>query len=250
MLRNNFLASTFALIISPVIFAQGNSVVDFRPGVYIGAQGGLAWTNEGDGPSDFVDHIYDITHTPHSKNTDKGSWGGRLLIGYAFNPYFALDGGFTLYPNNKYTANGLNQAEEHTYKFKTSFYGIDLMAKGILPLEILSPNFCGWSIYAKLGIVAARSSFETEMDGVAFNPTSEHSTINNTALRPGYSLGIGYNFTDDFGVDLSWSGVYGINKIGMTCDTNGVCGTTITAGGNKQTTPYASLLALGISYKF
>ena len=53
------------------------------------------------------------------------------------------------------------------------------------------------------------------------------------AVKFGYALGLGYNFTDHFGIDLSWSGIYGDK---------------ITDSNSKIPSTY--LIALGLSYKF
>lgn len=241
MLRSNFLIGIVIFAIGQTVFA-GNSLADYKPGFYIGGQAGFARTNEGSGPEDMMNILYNIPNEPRFKNMSKGRFGGRLFVGYSFLPYFSLDSDFTLYPSNVFKATGEDDENvKYTYSFKTNFYTIDLMVKGVLPLERVSSVFTGWNMYAKLGAAITRVKYNRFVESEA---NVQSDAITNTSIRPCYALGLGYNFTDNFGVDLSWSGVYSRNKIELI---------KIDEDYNmfpKGKIPSANLIALGITYKF
>jgi opacity protein-like surface antigen len=111
------------------------------------------------------------------------------------------------------------------------------MAKGVLPLEVLLRSIAGWSLYGKLGAAIAIAHYKCEMTGVL---SSEEDVMNqiNAALVPTYAIGVAYNFTDHFGLDLSWTGIYSKKKLDDTQHRD------------YSATPRANFIALGISYKF
>jgi len=247
MQHNKFLIGVLALAASQMSLAKGNGLADYEPGFYIGLQGGRAWTNEGSGPEDFANKIYDLTREPKSRDINNRKFGGKVFVGYSFSPYFSVDGGFTLYPSNEFKAEGIVDAVMGTkgsYNFKTNFYTIDLMAKGILPLEKLSPTLSGWNVYAKLGAALTRVKYKCGEHNLRRRGSwdGEHAKV---SIRPCYALGLGYNFTDNFGVDLSWSGVYSWNRIKMNYD-NATGEYRISA---KDEVPSANMVAIGLSYK-
>ena len=64
------------------------------------------------------------------------------------------------------------------------------------------------------------------------------------AVKFGYALGLGYNFTDHFGIDLSWSGIYG-DKLNKKSTVEATIEEL-----KKFRVPAVNLIALGVSYKF
>lgn len=230
MLYNKFIFGIFLLFMVQMVSAKGNSISDYQPGFYIGAQGGLAWTDEGNAVKDYVSCV----SSDQSPSSKKNKYGGKLFAGYSFTPNFSLEGGFTYYPSNEYEGKGVSN-----YRAKVNFSTIDLMLKGILPLEKLSTNLTGWNLYVKGGSVFTMLKRD---DGVSDKILA--------SAKLGYGLGIGYNFTDKFGVDLSWSGVYSDSKLTFT-ESAGNCHLSSSRQGNDNiTAASANLLALGFTYKF
>jgi hypothetical protein len=212
--------------------AKSNSLANYEPGFYIGAQGGYGKTSEGDGPQKKA-----VSYSPSAEIDNKSAIRGRLFMGYSFTPNWSFEWGFTLYPSNTYKADitVLGVTLANYYKFKTDFAGIDFMAKGILPLEQLSTKLTGFNLYAKLGLVMTFTYYERNHYFL-----SEAEKILVFGTRPGYGIGLGYNFTDHFGVDLSWSGVISFDKL----NSNHM------AVRDYKHIPSAYLIGLGLTYKF
>lgn len=238
---NRFLIGVVVLSLVQISFAKGNRLSDYEPGFYIGIQGGRAWTNEGSGPEDLANKVYDLTQQPKSRDINKRKFGGKVFVGYSFIPYFSLDGGFTLYPSNEFKAEGDNGGgAKNIYNFKTNFFTIDLMAKCILPLEILSSKLNGWNLYAKLGTALTSVRYRYGINSPRDNFDEKYSEF---SVRPCYALGLGYNFTDNFSADLSWSGVYSWNEMGSDM------GRRYLDSKDSKPIPSAYMAAIGICYK-
>jgi hypothetical protein len=231
MLRSKVLISAMILAVSGSAFAgsnpfldTGNSLKDYLPGFYVGGQMGYARTIEGSGAEDLVNQ------TAGKRYINKRNLGARLYMGYSIVPYLSAELGHSLYPTNDYSVKGVNG----TGSYHRPHFATDLMVKGILNMETFSPSLAGWSTFAKAGIAMTISS--AEINKVSSN-TKYH-------FRPAYALGFGYNFTDHFGLDLTWSGMYSKDKV----KAKDIIGATPDSLANK--TPSANLVALGFTYKF
>lgn len=217
MLKSKVLIGAIVLAASGSAFAGANTLKDYQPGLYLGGQMGYARTIEGSGPEDLVNL------STGAKTIDKRKLGARLYMGYSIAPYLSIEIGHSLYPTNDYAVNG-NSVIRIPHK------ATDLMAKGILQMENFSPSLAGWTTFAKAGACMTVSS--GEIAGV--------SSSTNYIFRPAYALGFGYNFTDHFGLDLTWSGMYSKDKLSTK--------ETLESFGKKV--PSANLVALGFTYKF
>lgn len=71
-------------------------------------------------------------------NTSWDDLGLNANVGYLFNRYFAVEGGFTYSPGYTYNTAGTT--------FNSNYYMFDGAAKGILPLSDM------FSLYGKLGV--------------------------------------------------------------------------------------------------
>lgn len=218
MIRSKLLVGIMALVIAQLTFAKNNSLADYNRGVYVGGQVGYAETDFGSGPEDYMRRFPGAT-------TSRGNIGGRMFVGYSLLPYLSLETGLTIYPHVRYS----NNFQSYEY---SSFGAQDLMVKGIFPLERLSTSLTGWNVYGKLGmaVVCIKDSNNDDRD---------------YKVNPAYGLGIGYNFTDHFGVDLSWSGMYSNDKPSATDIKDVVLYKT-----SLNKAPSANIVALGFSYKF
>ena len=228
MLRSKVLISAIVLAASGSAFAgsnpfldTGNSLKDYQPGFYLGGQMGYARTIEGSGTEDLINQL------GGPKNINKRNLGARLYAGYSIVPYLSVELGHSLYPTNDYTSKAAG-TYHHPHK------AMDLMVKGILNMENLSPSLTGWSLFAKVGPSMTISSYK--LDGI------KSSTKYN--FRPAYALGFGYNFTDHFGLDLTWSGMYSKDKMNVKDVINA------TPDSLANSVPSANLVALGFTYKF
>ena len=235
------LLSLVIFTISQTVFAANNTLSDFRPGFYLGAQVGYASLDEGSGFEDAIKYEYnDVTSNNKfyevSKDINTAGIGGRGFLGYSFTPYFSLEAGYSLFPDN-----GYRYEEEYPnikdISINTEAYSIDLVGKAIFPLEKMSPAFAGWGIYAKLGVAYTYSTYQ-RVDKLSWPDTI---TMTTSAIRPAYGAGISYNFTDKFAVDFSWTGTYGKNFVTEE---------DISFTSKIQAIPTTNLFAFGISYKF
>lgn len=242
MKKSKIFLNIIVFIISPVIFAANNTLADFKPGIYLGAQTGRASLNIGDGFEQKIDNEYDTTVSNNvsssevQKKIDDTGIGGRGFIGYSFNPYFSLEGGYSLYPDIEYF---YNEAAPATIceKIDADTYAIDVIGRAIFPLEKINRAFVGWNIYGKLGVAYINVTYD-QTDSSVLTSTITQSA---SAIRPTYGIGIQYDFTNKFSVDFSWTGIYGKNFV---TEKNASFNNDIKA------IPTTNFFALGMMYKF
>jgi len=196
---------------------------EYDPGLYIGGQLGLAGTNEGDDVENYF-------KTLSNHKIRRGGLGGKLFLGYSFNRYFSLEGGGTIYPDNKYEGWFSGMFRNISEDFKSKLYTLDLMAKGTLPF-----GYSGWNGYLKLGLALVKSKFSYSLGDRQRRVTFLHKD-NSFTPKVGYAVGIGYQFNEHFGLDVSISGVYSSDKVKLEDE------------GKKV--PGAVMWGLGFTYKF
>jgi hypothetical protein len=266
-----------------VSFAKDISSTFCRTGFYAGVQGGRSDTfykgktfGQAAAPIKYFNtpqNDSDVISTVSTNDTmqlslpqvDDIGIGGRIYAGYQFNPYFALETGYTPYAKTtfSYTSTVIRQVSvstefsfdssqnnypSTTHTWTTQHNGditenaIDLVAKGTLPLSY------GMGVYAKAGAAYIQSKTTNNSsltsnvfnsyisNGVATgnmpanNPFPEAPVVTHTsqAFRP--VAGIGLNYTvphSNASVDASYTRVFSSGDI-----------------------PQAALLALGVEYKF
>jgi len=175
--KKHILCLTVASIAGLILATNASATA---PGAYVGGQLGYGNTHI------FQDETGGGTH-------DTGL-AGRGFVGFQFNPNIAVEGGYTRF--KKATVNGVSGG--------ISASAVDLVAKGIIPLE---NNF---SIFGKLGAAELYEHLNITAMGVNFSKT-EHK------LYPTASLGVNYDITPQVSTDLSWTR---IQKIGHSSDIN------------------------------
>ena len=138
------------------------------------------------------------------------------------------------------------------YEYKRSPL-IAFVGKVALPLEHLSPRLTGWNIFGKLAPIAAltqgkalisyKKMLVDYLTG-SFTP-AEESTYEKREVKVSllYALGISYNFTDHFGVDLTYSGLCSRNKSKLTINSSGTYQL-------EPGVPSERLMAVGVTYRF
>lgn len=134
-------------------------------------------------------------------------FGGRLAVGYQFNPNLAVEMGylkllnqssrFKLAPHSAYLA-----AKETLQQ-----NAIDLVAKGILPI---TDKF---NAYGKLGAAYLTSTIACQDDvtGKVSNDNRFFGIAKHT-FAPEVGLGVTYNITSNIFVDTSWTHIRPIGK--------------------------------------
>lgn len=235
MYKNKLLLGVFACGLSSIIFASNNTLDDYRPGIYIGVQGGYAFSHKALGLKDYVNDQYDYIidnypNTDVSKEIKQNGFGGRVFLGISILPYISMETGYTLNPDNKYKLTVISPASLSYMNTDVdiSLSSFDLVAKLILPLERLSSVLAGWNVYGKAGAAVVHSDYTTLTEGC-----DDYNRI-----RPTYGFGVGYNFTDSLGVDLSWAQTLGnMPKVLVLIPP-------------YRTVPTTNLISAGIFYKF
>jgi OOP family OmpA-OmpF porin len=152
-------------------------------------------------------------------SSDKGKgtqW--RLQGGYRFNPNFALEAGYIDLGKSKYTA----RYNEGAASGELKSGGIDLAALGILPLND------SFSIFAKAGIVAAKTDSKLSATGVT--PSNWKSTTHE--VLPLVGVGASYKLTQNLDLRADYDYVSGIGK------------------SSKTGTMKSNMISLGIAYNF
>jgi len=238
--------------ISSAAFADGMDTSTYcKPGFYAGVQGGRSDTFYGAGKA-FGPVAYDyngsyandgglLTSVLTGTSVDDIGLGGRIYAGYQFNPYFAVETGYTQYAKTDFS--GTSVVTNHTsngpvawgdvhYNGEITEHALDLVAKGTLPLAALP----GFGVYAKAGMAYISADKHINTTGVTSDSTGAGTpTIMSTVYTASFQgvrpvAGVGVNYTipnTNLSVDASYTRVFSYGAI-----------------------PNASLSALGVEYKF
>jgi outer membrane immunogenic protein len=265
--------------ISSAAFADNSMTSTYcKPGFYAGLQGGrsdtfynaysalgpVAYNNNGTTVSSTYASIGGplIGQTTIKQSTaisathmDNIGIGGRVYAGYQFNPYFAMETGYTQYAKTTFGGNantsavvvtnypagtapvGVPQYNATKYYGEITEHAIDMVAKATLPLQ------SGFGLYAKAGMayIAADKHINANGAGTTSTPYSTTNVVTNnvngyaTAYTKSYQgfrpvAGAGISFTvpnTNITLDASYTRVFSYGAI-----------------------PNASLAAFGAEYKF
>lgn len=249
--KSLLIASVFGAgaVVSGIALADsGMSSTYCKPGFYAGVQAGWGQTNYNneDVLSEVVTNVgnygqyYAYVPVAGAEINDTGI-SGRLFAGYQFNPYFAVEAGYTQFHKTDFsqtfsevsTGSGAVSVVTPTgfsyrYDGEITEHATDVVAKVTYPF-----NFYGFGVYGKVGaafVAADRHINETDItdsNGSAI-PSGTFYTKSYQAVRPTYGVGLDYTIPGtSLDVDVSW--------------------TEIAGGGGI---PRADLAALGASYKF
>lgn len=138
------------------------------PGFYVGGQAGFAKADYGDSSSD----------------SDQGGPSFRLLDGYSFNQYFAVENSYNYFPTNKLNFWG--------YIVKEETQAFDLVAKGSFPI---TPNL---SLYGKAGPAYVMA----KIDSAYYEETA-------SAIQLTYGAGVEVHANNAVSFNISWSQING-----------------------------------------
>ena len=128
-----------------------------------------------------------------SSSKDKSNkW--RLQLGYQFNDYLAVEGGYIDLGRSKYSATYTGGSAAGTLKAA----GPNLNVLGILPVAQ------GFSLYGELGVIDAKVKANLTATGAGAAATDSYSK---TKVRPIYGIGAMYDFNDNLGMRASYERV-------------------------------------------
>lgn len=165
--------------------------------------------------------------TAFTSQADDTDTGYKLQLGYRFNPYFAVEGGFVSLGKYTYRAD----ATAPIAATRDASIEIDGWSLGIVPSAPLSQNV---SLFAKVGVFGYDLKFDCSGTGVpCTNPSRSDS---GTPVY--YGAGIGWSLAPHWFLRAEYE-IY--RDIGESLNTDGTTGTS------KEDVKTTSL---GIGYRF
>lgn len=176
-----------------------------RDGFYFGAQ--LGQTNIHSKPATLQASTTPLTYaTVSPKSTGVGE---RLFIGYNINEHAGIEGGITHYASATYRVPGGGSNPQQRLN------SFEFLGKGMFPFDQT-----GISLFGKAGVSYARSSSSRSL-----TTNGNSNTSSSSSFRPALGVGVSYDLSQNWVVDLSANRVL--------------------SGGGIQN---ADFVALGISY--
>ena len=118
----------------------------------------------------------------------------RIYVGYQFNPYFAVETGYG------FMHRSINVDKVKANDIHVNLNTIDIAAKGILPLSVLSDSLSNANLFAKVGAAEVIANTKGKTKG---------ETNSARQLDPEFGGGAGYNFDSGLGLDVSYMRIQG-----------------------------------------
>lgn len=195
-------------------------------GPYLGLGVGQSVAKTPDG------YAFNVSTLPGgTTNHTRGGVGGRGFIGYNFNKFVGLEGGYTRYARSTYTG----QAPGYYASMKYYFHTYDFVGKGYLPL-----GDSGLNVYALAGYahVVGTLNYNNVNNGVPLSgviSTPQRSSNHMRRSRPIYGLGASYTFAKHFTINAEATEIYRLGSFST---------------GNSSATPNLDLYSLNFAYNF
>lgn len=149
---------------STVATSSDNFFNNSASGVYVSGNLGYGFYNEKKGN--------------YVNKKDRHSLAWNVNVGYQLNPYFAVEAGYIDFANIKVSQNG------NAVKAKLS--GVDLLAKGIMPINDQ------FGVFAKAGMV--------RLDGKLYNASATEKAKHHVV--PALGLGVSYNLNKQVALNV------------------------------------------------
>jgi len=172
-------------------------------GIYLGVQGGYALTHW-----DNIEPLF----APGSSIDDGDGFAGRAYMGYAFNKYFAVEGGWTYLPSVDVNVAGMKVTSIDNW-------AVDLVAKLMVPFDDQ------FGLFTTIG----GNYFRSDDSLMFFTTGAVHDTEN---FNVTYGGGAYYNITPNFSLDVAWKRFDGHPRI------------------TDDYQPNPDLFTIGVAYKF
>lgn len=148
-------------------------------GFVIGVGGGYANT-----------HWDNINFNGFSVSPD--GFAAQVFVGYDFNKYFGLQGGYAYLP----------KATSDAYGFQATNYALDLLAKLSVPVT------SGFSIYALAGGSYLNSNVSVNSSLYSYGDSG-----NRSHFGPAFGVGAAYEIVPNFAIGVDWMRYSGQGKI-------------------------------------
>lgn len=140
-----------------------------------------------------------------SVKTDEGSFAGKIIMGYQFNDYFALEGGYYYLGQTKtkvtYTA------DDSSDKVKITGHMLGMDAVGMLPINNVV------SLFGKVGAGVARTKTKVSW------AEGDSDSKTKTRLAPKIGVGVEFDVNDYVSIRTEYEGIFKASKSSdNTCD--------------------------------
>ena len=147
----------------------------------------------------------DLGEHPGSVKTDEGSFAGKIAMGYQFNDYFAVEGGYYYLGKTK-TKVTFSDYDNATDKAKITGHMLGVDAVGLLPINNVI------SIFGKVGAGIVRTKTSASFfDGESYSKTK-------TRLAPKIGVGTEFDVNDYISIRTEYEGIFKASK-----DSDGTC---------------------------
>lgn len=167
-------------------------------GFYLGFSTGYASNTGGKQMAQVTGNIHLYTPVmPKSKQ-----WGTHLYMGYKMNTFAGVELGGTYYSTIHYNTYGVPVCGS----LSSQVGDIDLLLRGNVPLNV-------FEIFGKGGVAYTL----TKLPGAFYTATGGANCGNNNnkfQFRPEIALGVSYDLTPNWQMDLSWDRLVNGNPIG------------------------------------
>ncbi len=188
-------------------------------GTYVG--GGLGYSM-----LDTPDHniVTGPDATVLSQSHDRNGWGERAFVGYNFNEYFGLEGGYAHYNQAHYKLSAPGFASGSV---DYSFQDINLVGKAYLPVYDTGVN-----VYALGGGAYVRNKVDGSYNALGVQGGGSKTTYK---VRPTYGVGVSYDIPQtQFTTNLEFSRIQGTGNVAHS----------------DSAIPSANLVTLNLGYNF
>lgn len=153
---------------------------------------GSVGESEFDGRKSDIDQaLTDAGATNVSSSLDKKDTAYKLQVGYQFNPYLAVEGGYVDLGKMKYAASFTGGNANASIEAK----GWNVAAVGILPLNE------SFSLFAKAGVIDAKVKLKVSASGPGGTASA---TGDSTDWKGTWGLGATYNFNKQLGLRVEY----------------------------------------------
>jgi OOP family OmpA-OmpF porin len=197
------------------------------PGTYAGI--GLGASNINAANNSMFLFSDNSTTATQKRTSQESGLGGKLFVGYNFNPYLGLEANYATYASTTNKASVNNSKASADYSMNT----VSLVGKAYLPIQQ------DFNVYALGGAAEVYSTVNYKNNSNGAITLNNNLALQNGShtirkLRPTYGIGASYDVNSHFNTGLEFSRIQG--------------------NGNTQTNanaiPSANLLTLTAAYNF
>jgi len=131
--------------------------------------------------------------------------GGRLALGYQFNPYLAVEMGYMRLLKQKGTLKLAPTSAWAAGSETLAQNAFDVAAKGIIPISDKL------NIYGKIGVAYLTSTITSDFNSIQ-NNQNDYFGIAKHKFAPEAAVGVSYNITHNVALDTSWTHIQPLGK--------------------------------------